>query len=80
MEVQDVLFYGFIFFVGVCLYIPAFLVRNRLYVTSFTMLSAMVFTFLAFQLSEYTILLLVFIGIVLIQFLSLLASGRGQKE
>lgn len=77
MDTATVLFYGFIFFVAVCLYIPVLLFRNRIYQTSFTVLSAMVFTFLAFQLASYTILMLVFIGIILFQFITLIVSMKG---
>ena len=70
------LFYIFIFIVGVALWIPAFIMKNRTLSIAFTLLSSMVFTYLAFDLAEETILLLVFIGLVIIQILALFLTRR----
>jgi len=78
MEIQNVLFYAFVFVVAVSLYIPALTTKSKTYSWGFTILSSMAFMFLAFQLASYTILLLVFIGIVLIQIISLISLGKGE--
>ena len=73
------LFYIFIFIVGFVFWIPAFIVKNKAYIFAFTILSAMVFTYMAFSLSEETILLLVFIGLVIIQIISLFYLKGSEK-
>lgn len=73
------LFLIFTLIIGIILYIPAFIFKRKIATYFFSILSAMVFIFLGFELSEYTILLLVFIGVAIFQIVSLMFIG-GNRE
>ena len=72
------LFYIFILFLAIALWLGAFILKNRSIQIAFTLLSSMTFIYLGFELATETIILLVFIGIVIIQIITLILT-RGKE-